>query len=49
MRNTFVLTAAAAAVGFGYVTAEDHLYSERRLQKRYIDENGNWNQSFFHV
>ncbi|KAF2171270.1 hypothetical protein M409DRAFT_50734 [Zasmidium cellare ATCC 36951] len=29
--------------------AEDVLYSQRRLEKRYIDGNGNWNQSFFHI
>jgi 2',3'-cyclic-nucleotide 2'-phosphodiesterase (5'-nucleotidase family) len=29
--------------------AEDVLVSERQLQKRYIDADGNWNQSFFHV
>jgi 2',3'-cyclic-nucleotide 2'-phosphodiesterase (5'-nucleotidase family) len=30
-------------------SAEDALYSERRLDKRWIDANGNWNMSFFHI
>jgi 2',3'-cyclic-nucleotide 2'-phosphodiesterase (5'-nucleotidase family) len=29
--------------------AEDVLISEKQLQKRYIDADGNWNQSFFHI
>lgn len=31
------------------VFGEDVLYSERHLSKRYIDADGNWNQSFFHI
>ena len=27
----------------GLAIAEDILYSDRRLDKRYIDSNGNWN------
>lgn len=39
-----------AAVTFvSNALAEDVLYSERHLQKRYIDADGNWNQSFFHI
>lgn len=30
------------------VSAEDVLYSKRH-QKRYIDAEGHWNQSFFHI
>ncbi|KAM0722847.1 hypothetical protein Q7P37_001045 [Cladosporium fusiforme] len=43
-KNVFALTALAAGAW-----AEDVLYSERQMQKRYIDADGNWNQSFFHV
>ncbi|EGP84686.1 uncharacterized protein MYCGRDRAFT_47115 [Zymoseptoria tritici IPO323] len=41
--------AACAILAATAVSAEDVLYSERRLNKRYIDGNGNWNQSFFHI
>lgn len=30
-------------------SAEDHLISERKLSKRFIDENGNYNISFYHI
>ncbi|KAJ4412565.1 hypothetical protein N0V85_003658 [Neurospora sp. IMI 360204] len=30
-------------------SAEDHLVSERKLSKRFIDENGNYNISFYHI
>ncbi|KAL8419265.1 hypothetical protein RB594_002469 [Gaeumannomyces avenae] len=33
----------------GAVGAEDVLYSERRLSKRFIDEQGNYNISFYHI
>lgn len=30
-------------------SAEDHLISERKLSKRFIDEKGNYNISFYHI
>ncbi|KAF2211353.1 hypothetical protein CERZMDRAFT_43701 [Cercospora zeae-maydis SCOH1-5] len=45
MRSAFTLATLASAV---LVSAEDVLYS-KRLSKRYIDADGNWNQSFFHI
>ena len=30
-------------------SAEDHLISERKLSKRFIDDNGNYNISFYHI
>ena len=43
-KRTLALTALASSI-----LAEDVLVSERQLQKRYIDVDGNWNQSFFHI
>lgn len=45
LRSAFALTALASTLG---VSAEDVLFSKRH-QKRYIDADGNWNQSFFHI
>ncbi|KXT13452.1 hypothetical protein AC579_4247 [Pseudocercospora musae] len=47
MRSTWEL--CVVALSSASVSAEDVLYSERRLQKRFIDGHGNWNQSFFHI
>jgi 2',3'-cyclic-nucleotide 2'-phosphodiesterase (5'-nucleotidase family) len=41
------LCAAAVSVA-GLAAAEDSLYSSR-LQKRFIDDNGNYNISFYHI
>lgn len=43
-KNFLAVSAIASAA-----LAEDVLYSERQLNKRYIDADGNWNQSFFHI
>lgn len=45
VRSALTLAALASAL---VVSAEDVLYS-KRLSKRYIDADGNWNQSFFHI
>jgi 2',3'-cyclic-nucleotide 2'-phosphodiesterase (5'-nucleotidase family) len=42
-------SALVASVFASAAFAEDVLISERQLQKRYIDADGNWNQSFFHI
>jgi 5'-nucleotidase len=44
MGLTWLTGAACALLASTAVSAEDVLYSERRLNKRYIDENSNWNQ-----
>ena len=47
---TFIWKSALALTALASSTlAEDVLVSERQLQKRYIDADGNWNQSFFHI
>ncbi|KAJ4263014.1 hypothetical protein NW762_006627 [Fusarium torreyae] len=45
MKSSITLTALALA---GSVFAEDALYS-KRLNKRFVDDDGNYNISFFHV
>ena len=45
--TTSVLSAALTLATF--VSAEDVLYSKRALNKRFIDAQGNWNMSFYHV
>jgi 2',3'-cyclic-nucleotide 2'-phosphodiesterase (5'-nucleotidase family) len=42
-------SALVASIFASATFAEDVLISERQLQKRYIDTDGNWNQSFFHI
>lgn len=44
LAKTLTLAGLASAV-----LAEDVLISERQLTKRYVDSEGNWNQSFFHI
>ena len=44
-RCALALTTLASSLT---ASAEDVLYSKRH-QKRYIDADGNWNQSFFHI
>ncbi|KAL5336982.1 Metallo-dependent phosphatase-like protein [Aspergillus crustosus] len=45
MRSSLSLAALAVA---GTVVADDYLYS-KRLAKRFVDSDGNYNVSFFHV
>lgn len=45
--TTSVLSAALTLATF--VSAEDALYSKRALNKRFIDADGNYNMSFYHV
>lgn len=52
MRSLRVLSAALhtlLALGGVAVSAEDVLISKRRLSKRFIDEKGNYNVSFYHI
>ncbi|KAK0622028.1 Metallo-dependent phosphatase-like protein [Bombardia bombarda] len=47
-----LLSAAACAASFGMAAAqagEDHLVSKRALSKRFIDSQGNYNISFYHI
>ncbi|KAL4963162.1 bifunctional metallophosphatase/5'-nucleotidase [Aspergillus stella-maris] len=45
MKSSLSLTALALA---GTVAADDYLYS-KRLTKRFVDDDGNYNVSFFHI
>ncbi|KAH8597606.1 5'-nucleotidase [Bisporella sp. PMI_857] len=47
MKFTQSLSLISAAVAVA--TAEDALFSKRSLNKRFIDEQGNYNISFFHI
>jgi len=40
---------SAACLLLGTASADDHLVSRRKLSKRFIDDNGNYNISFYHV
>ncbi|GAB7360853.1 hypothetical protein MBLNU230_g0839t1 [Neophaeotheca triangularis] len=40
---------AATVMAVAAVSAEDVLYSRRHLEKRFIDEDGNYNISFYHI
>ena len=43
------LVSLALAAGGSGAVEEDVLISERRLNKRFIDDNGNYNISFYHI
>ena len=43
LRRQSVATFTLLSSIIGLAIAEDVLYSDRRLDKRYIDSNGNWN------
>lgn len=45
LQSSLLLVSSAAALAL----AEDVLLSERGLKKRFIDDQGNYNISFFHV
>lgn len=49
LRNFLVLLTAGAAAAVAQASGENHLVSRRKLSKRFIDESGNYNISFYHI
>ncbi|KAK4460450.1 Metallo-dependent phosphatase-like protein [Cladorrhinum samala] len=49
LRNLLVLLTAGATAAVAQAPGEDHLVSRRKLSKRFIDESGNYNISFYHI
>ncbi|KAJ2905224.1 hypothetical protein MKZ38_005926 [Zalerion maritima] len=47
--KTFVSTAIATSTIFQGAVAEDVLVSRRKLNKRFIDDDGHFNMSFYHI
>ncbi|KXX81399.1 5'-nucleotidase [Madurella mycetomatis] len=48
MKSFLIVACLVAAVAQATVV-EDHLVSRRKISKRFIDDNGNYNISFYHI